>query len=775
MRLNKALRVSFALATLGSLLAGCSGAGSQATVPKAGASAPAAQAAGTALSQGSVTITLPANLQSVDRSGKTIPATAASVTVFVVQAPVGLGQPLYFPIATCVALPATGAGTTGIQFAAPVGNDFIYITLASGPCATATTLPASVVSAVNAAATTTPPTFLAPAGFANMPVIGTAGTGTFLNQVNAPLANPFVVNPGAGPVLGAITFGFSLGVPQSIVGGSLSTTTPSVRAIQWDIGAEGMPFTLGFTGPGSAGAVPPGTAFDFPVTVRLKDTSTTALGNAVPGALGLVGVTASGSTFTGTTAAGGITAGGTIATALGAPGCSPNQACATMTLNSSLPAAAQLAVVCACVSQDVYQNATITLTYNNQTLATIPITSQPQVVTLAQQGANLVLPAGNPSAGVNPLGPLGLTEAGDATTAGGSLYVADGPNVWWSGGTASTPFGTNQITFNAADAGPAGANFTAIADGGVYAAGTVFVADSACVACNNTVTGLWSRAANAAGLAQFGTPAGQSMFQSTVGPPFPIGPIGIAYWTVAGGAQTNGVLFVAANNSIYRVVLNTPTAATSVSLFAGTGIAGALGQGNANGPGLNSSFNFGTNKFVGMALDYNPNSGATAPPTTLYVVDPGNGVIRAISLTGTNNVSTLASAPAATGLAYDLGNGQLYVTNSNHTIAAINPKTGAIAGFAGQNSSSGTSNGLGLQAYPLQFNAGNAVSSTNGGIATQFSGIGLTPNTDAAAQAAAGVPNFLAKFSSPSGIVYDPTKSYFYVVDNGSAAIRTLP
>ncbi|MBV8600001.1 MAG: hypothetical protein JO359_00405, partial [Candidatus Eremiobacteraeota bacterium] len=265
--------------------------------------------------------------------------------------------------------------------------------------------------------------------------------------------------------------------------------------------------------------------------------------------------------------------------------------------------------------------------------------------------------------------------------------------------------------------------------------------------------------------------------QATVLPPFPPGPIGIAYWTVAGGAPANGVLFVAANNSIYRIVLNTATTATSVSLFAGTGIAGVLGQGNVNGTGISSQLNFGTSKFVPMVLDYDFNNAAPpAPAKNLYFCDTGNGLLKKISLSGSNTVSTVVSASRCAGLAYDVNNGMLYLTNSDNTIAQVNPTTGTASPFAGSSGVSGGSNGLGQVAYPVQFNVGNAMTSSAGGaLAPQFAGgccgfVGA--NSNAAAQAAAGVSSFVARFNNPIGITYDTFKKYFYSVDNGSAAVR---
>ncbi|MBV8074282.1 MAG: hypothetical protein JO140_02545 [Candidatus Eremiobacteraeota bacterium] len=782
---SKSARASLALAAIASLLAGCSGGGSQSTMPKAPvvASGPATVASGQNLVRGTLTLDMK-QLENVLRSKQTIPGTATTATVFVAQAPANAGGAQYFPVASCVALPAPGVGPATIPFAAPVGYDWVVVAVSTGACAAATTLPAPVVTAFtnasNNSGTWSLPTSgpVTVANLSTVQVAGTEGTGTWLTVQSAGIpGNPFTVNPGGGIAAGPINLGYSLSTPQTLTGASLSTSTPGVTAFEMDAaGVYGLPFNFSVNSP--SGAVPASGAscnpvtnagacnnFDQPVTVRVKDTSVNAAGTATAGVLTLWLVSSTGATL-----------GGPTATALGAAGCSGTQACATITIGSALPPGASFVVTYTGANQDVFQQATATISYAGGTLASFPITNQTQVVTLAQQGANKVLPAGNPSAAVNPVGPLGITEAGDPTVAGGSVYVADGPNVWWSGGVAATPFTTNQITFNVADPAPAGTVLGAIADGGVYVGGTVFVADANCIACSNTKTGLYSRAANAAGLTNFTTPAGQSMFQATVLPPFSPGPIGIAYWTVAGGAPANGVLFVAANNSIYRIVINTATTATSVSLFAGTGIAGTIGAGNVNGPGLAAQFNFGTSKFVPMALNYNPNGGAVAP-TALYVLDTGNGAVRAISLSGSNAVTTLIAASAGHGLTYDSGNGLLYITNNNNTVAAINPTTGTAAGFAGQINVAGSGNGLGIAAYPVQFNAGNAVSAAAGGpppAGSTFSGLGLTANSNAAAQNAVGVASFLATFSNPVGIVYDPNKAFFYVVDNTTAAIRTL-
>ncbi|MBV8600864.1 MAG: hypothetical protein JO359_04785, partial [Candidatus Eremiobacteraeota bacterium] len=495
------------------------------------------------------------NTLDISKIVKTIPATATSVTVFVIQSPLSALGSQYFPVATCVSVPVPGSGLgpTAIPFAAPVGIDYVVVAASTGPCAQASgaspamTLPAIVNTALQTAIANGAYALtgsITTATLPTVPVAGTIGTGTWLTLQAGIAGNPFTVSPGGAIAVGPVNLGYQVGTTQTITGASLSSTTPGITSFQMDVaGTYGLPFSFVLTGPN--GTVPASGAscnpitsvgacnnLDVPVTVAVKNTSTRLFPVL---SLALVNPTG----------------GAPLANnpmLLGGPGCSAVQLCASIVLGSNLAAGQQFVVLYNGLNQEFFQSATVTVTYNGSTLASFPVTTQPQVQTLAQQGATTLLPAGNPSAAVNPLGPMGLTIASIPSVIG-SVYVADGPNVNVSTSGGATPFTTNQITFMPVGTDThAGSVFTAIVQFGVYGGGgSVYVADELCSGCSGTATGVWVRGNSVAGLSNLTTPSGQSMFQSTVLPPFPPGPIGLTFWRFGFGAPANGVLFVAAN------------------------------------------------------------------------------------------------------------------------------------------------------------------------------------------------------------------------------------
>ncbi|MBV8600004.1 MAG: hypothetical protein JO359_00420 [Candidatus Eremiobacteraeota bacterium] len=795
--MKKAASASLALAAMAALLAGCSGGGTQSVMPKS-ASPGSGPAPVSATGQSLIV------KNTLDLHKMTIPATATTVTVFVIQSPASALAPQYFPVATCVNIPVPGSGVgpAAIPFAAPVGIDYVVIASSTGPCTQATsstTLPAAVNTAVQTA--------IANGGFAlngsitaaTLPtttVAGTIGTGTWLTlQGNGIAGNPFTVNPGGGIATGAQVLGYPLTVPQSITGASLSTSTPNITTFEMDAaGVYGLPFNITVNGAG--GATPASGAscnpitgagacnnFDVPVTVTLTNASS----GAASGTVSLALVTSTGAVLANTAAN------------LGAFGCAPTVACAAITIGSALPAGATFVVLYNGAGQDVFQKATVTATYNGSTLATLTVTNQPQVQTIVTAGAGGTPPGGG------FVGPLGL-DLGFGTAAQSVAYIANnGPNLAFPGGcpangggcvvadSALTPFGANTATVTASNSpAVAGTLFSSVATNHV-AASNIWAADANCINCSGAAGGAYAFYTLANGFAAAAVPAVvgtaatvQPPFQATVLPPFKPGVVGMVFVppAIAGVSDAatcqpagcgSGVIFFAANNSIYRAELSAVNTVSYYRLIAGTGTAGALGQGNVDSTsGIGAKFNFGTANFVGMTADFNT---ANTTVANLYVVDVGNGTVRKVSLTGTNGTATVISAAAARGITYDTRSKLLYVTNSDNTVAAVTT-AGVASPFAGAAGVAGTSNGLGQVAYPVQFNAGNAVAAAAGGppaAGTTFSGLGLGPNSNAAAQLAAGVGSYVGRFNSPFGIAYDvATNAYFWVVDNATPALRVV-
>jgi hypothetical protein len=120
-----------------------------------------------------------------------------------------------------------------------------------------------------------------------------------------------------------------------------------------------------------------------------------------------------------------------------------------------------------------------------------------------------------------------------------------------------------------------------------------------------------------------------------------------------------------------------------------------------------------------------------------------------------------------TGITYDTVTKLFYATTGSQIVTFSATSTTATP-FAG-GATAGTSNGLALSAYPLQFNTGNvvggagaAVAPFNGANISAANGSLATANTNAAAQKTAGISAFLAGLTSPTGISYEPVKGYFY-------------
>lgn len=801
------------------LLAGCTG-GAHSAIPSSGSAVAGSSSSGTPAgatpsTSGGSTITLNNARQIQQLTG------AQSVTAYVISG--GNNSLVYYPVANCVNLPA--AGTTGVtttlQVPAPVGIDYVVLAASSGPCSTTASsngLPAQVISAVqNASKTFTPPSNLTSS---TLPVLGSVGTGPVTFTQTSGWTNPATVTAGGAaiPAGTSVALGYSVGVSSTLAASSasLSTTTSGLTTFEMDTSPMALQvnFTLQNSGasplPNSVGnSNPPTTAnvTDTPVTVTLVDSSTNAkAGNFAIGLLasnGTVLVGPSNDTFT-------ITGGATC------PSTAASTAqCATFqlgTVNNSLgnsatsgypgvpPAGAVFFVSYKGTSQDQVNGspaAVLTFSYQNQTVGTFNISAQTQVVTIT--------PASNPfsaSASGNLGAPLQVALSGVPATAGATasngLVAAQGTNFYTSNGANATAFSTNTATWNAHTSAAAGTVLAAVA-GGENTANTassniMFAADPNCSGgCTTTNSGIWTTTvANiAAGTAasQVTVATGQVSLNNNVGGGYAAGPIGLAFYS-AGSANpppspgsTNGSLLVAVNNSVYRLDCGSATCTGSnTTILAGPGVAGGgTSQGCADGPGLTATFSFGTSKFVPMAINEdadlkNNNTSTAAAGNVLYVWDPGCAEIR--TLTGLNGTTagsaTVSHLPVTglsnvTGLSYDSANKLLYVSSGQQILAVSSTGTTATT-FAGQ-TTPGTSNGLGLQAYPLQFNSGNVTtgtagtSTTNGTVSTLYSGnispsgaSGLLANTNAETQAGTlgGISSYIATMSTPSGIVYDP-------------------
>ncbi|HEY4324472.1 MAG TPA: IPT/TIG domain-containing protein [Mucilaginibacter sp.] len=203
-----------------------------------------------------------------------------------------------------------------------------------------------------------------------------------------------------------------------------------------------------------------------------------------------------------------------------------------------------------------------------------------------------------------------------------------------------------------------------------------------------------------------------------------------------------------------------------VSNYAGTGTKGAL-----NGPGSTASFN-------------GPNALAIDASGNLYVSDPGNWLVRKISIDSvvstlagggnpnqdTDGIGTQASFPnATTAIALD-GAGNVYVTQFEGVIRKITP-TGVVTTFLDGRFVPGYSfdypSGLAIDAsgnlYVSVFFHNQVQKITSGGVVTNFAGTGNSGSDD----------NFPGSFFNPAGLKFDPAGT-LYVADYNNSKIRAV-
>lgn len=601
------------------------------------------------------------------------------------------------------------AGTSSVAFAvgAPLGRVTVLVTANNGPC-----------TAGGGVGTTATGAVLAQAG----PVSGTIVAG----QTNSLNGSAFFNST-------PVSLGVAFDQSTASFAASLSNAAPNITAFEMDgpNAVMALPATLSLKDVfGNSLVSPDGSGNNVllgtPITIKLTDTSLNAQG----GTLRLAYVAANGSLLAGPTA--------TIG----------NPPAASLTLSVAPPLGSKIVVLYSGATQSTFQSAMLVATYANTTLATIPIANQPVVSTLPFV-YNVPAPVG-----------IAVLPASTIAVGGGPQVIANGAGAALGAGSTAVP----------------AANFTALALAapGTPAKPVLYVADASCVNCTASSGGIFAFVAAGASLTASDingiTPTAVTFpnnpLLNSVGNGVAVGPIGlVALAPAQGGAAGFGSLLVAANNSIYRIDLTGSTAsANSVRLIAGSGQAGAGGASYVDvATGTMARFNFGTAKFVGMATD--------PAGRTLYLADPSNFAVRAISLSGANAVTTIAQLPQApVGLAIDGSSGVPYVTAANGNLYALTGGTATL--FAGQGTTNrGSIDGFGTASYPVQFLAGNAASAPSGGTAgAAFSMLGLSVNTNANV---GGNPP-LATFATPMGIAWDPITSYFYVVDSGSQTVRRV-
>lgn len=833
----KSVSAGLALVAVSGLLAGCGG-GSGSSIPKAPAvpqnfTAPTFHGPG-----GTLTITLPPNWRSGSSSvrGKsTIDASANSVTAYVVSQNVAANGVQYYPTAACVNLPTTGTiPVPALNVPMANARDMVFIASSTGTCATTTSstrLPFSVANLVaNFAANSggafnpgqaagqaaqgasfyytasNPPSANYTGFLASQPVVGQAGTGTVVTELTANLngVQNFVDYSGQAVAITA-TLGYPV-VSATITNGSLSTQTAGITTFEMDSlisGSMGLPFQVNINGLNGVLNSTAGSTVNLEqsATLVLKDNSSVI----TAGTLGIAWVNAN----------------GTIVNSASTDG----NGNASLTINNAPLATDRFVILYRGQTQDVFQSGTVGITLGGVVQAGqgFTVRNQSQVVSMNPRNPGVVTTL--------PTNALSIAVSGDPrkSTAGNNFFVTVPTAVTSTAqalyqlpiysGNQATPFTTNTYSLNGplyttmAGQGGASGNYT----GAIFTAitptanGAAFAVDAACAGCSATNSGIWYINP---GITPQGTrllvPSGSSLFQSTVAPPYSQGPIGIVWAppattppNPAPAGTAGGTLYVYANNSIYSIGLtytggtpSTPTTASQPTLVAGTGTAGPTGQGSTDSSsGLTARFNQGTNNYAPLTVD----AAVGTAPSNIFVVDPGTGAIRKVSLASGNATSTLITngGTAFSGaLTYDTVNKLIYLAASDNRIYYFSPSTAATTLSAMQTSvnsgssntalantglfaniagTTGTTDGLALTAYPLQFALGNSVTgSAAGTVATQYSLLGLVANSNINAQNTAGVATYLAGFNKPTGISYDPNTGFFYELDNGSATIRVL-
>ena len=208
--------------------------------------------------------------------------------------------------------------------------------------------------------------------------------------------------------------------------------------------------------------------------------------------------------------------------------------------------------------------------------------------------------------------------------------------------------------------------------------------------------------------------------------------------------------------------------------------------GFADGTGSGAAFS------LPHGLVYNPSNG------NLYVTDTINCEIRQVTTAGV--VSTIAGIHTTCGfadgagtsahfwsprgVAYDPGNGNLYVTDTNNCVVRQVTTSGVVTTIAGANTTCGFADGTGTTAH-FKNPAGIAYNSTDGnlyvtdtnncairqvttsGIVTTIAGL----NTTCGFADGTGTS---AYFSHPAGLAYNSTNGNLYVADTTNCVVRQV-
>lgn len=249
-----------------------------------------------------------------------------------------------------------------------------------------------------------------------------------------------------------------------------------------------------------------------------------------------------------------------------------------------------------------------------------------------------------------------------------------------------------------------------------------------------------------------------------------------------------GIAFDSADNNLYVTDTTNNCAVRQVSsggaVVTIAGVAGACGL--ADGSGTGAHFDYPR----GIAYD--------TATHDLYVTDTDDCAIRAVTTSGA--ATTVAGAAGScgfadgtgsaanlnypAGIAYDSGNGDLYVTDTGNCVIRQVTTAGALTTIAGTAGTCGFADGTGASA---QFNkpSGIAYDSSNGDLyVTDTYNCAIRQITAAGAvttvAGAAGVCAFAdgtganASFNYPSGIAYDPASGNLYVTDTSNCVIREM-
>ncbi|NNM99481.1 MAG: hypothetical protein HKL91_06770 [Candidatus Eremiobacteraeota bacterium] len=280
---------------------------------------------------------------------------------------------------------------------------------------------------------------------------------------------------------------------------------------------------------------------------------------------------------------------------------------------------------------------------------------------------------------------------------------------------------------------------------------------------------------------------------------------GISVSTPSSSAPNTVSLSATGFGSATLTVVATPSSGSALqtqfsvlATYLTTTVAGSPTGGFADGTGSASKFSFlhfmpGINLFYNLVYD----SGSG----DLYVADNDNCAIRQVTTAGV--VTTIAGANPAScgfadgtgsatkfyapeGIAYDSGNGDLYVADLDNCAIRQVTTSGTVTTIAGANPAScGFADGTGGGAKfygpeGIAYDSGNGnlyvVDTINCAI-RQVTTAGVVTTIAGANPASCGFVDGTggaAKFNLPEGIAYDTSDGDLYVIDTNNCAIRQV-